>query len=44
MLNFQDTAKEMIQIVKKLITAIVTAVTMVTPHLTLEHLSGTYPM
>ena len=32
-LNFHDTAKEMIQMVKKLITAIVTAVTRVTPHL-----------
>lgn len=38
-LNFQDTAKEMIQMVKKLITAIVTAVTMVTPHLKLKHLN-----
>lgn len=32
-LNFQETAKEMIQMVKKLITAMVTAVTKVTPHL-----------
>ena len=40
-LNFQETAKEMIQMVKKLITAMVTAVTKVTPHLKVNKLNIT---